>query len=200
MKYEVAFISLIINCALCLLKSDFPLESATSMPVKVNNSLKNSNRKTIDIINVVKEISRSKPYSTKKPLLISKARKCIENLKLEDKINNFTAKNWSCKIVNQKKVKDIPLLCSCSYDLQCDESERIFFSSDFNQNLMSQNKLKNVYRGADFQCENYLINKTNKKWLCQIKQNLNATKLEEENYCDCLSKNVCKSERLVEFY
>jgi len=199
---KVTLVSLIIGFFLFLLKLKLFLASENKVEISNNkvNAKNEAFRKTIDIINVVKEISQSKYHSTKKPITISKARKCVENLKIEDKINNFTVKNWSCKIVNQKKAKNVPLLCSCSYDLPCDETERIFFSPDFNQNLMRQNKEKNVFRGADFQCENYLVNKTKKKWSCQIKHNQNSTKVEEENYCDCLSRNVCKSERFVEFY
>jgi hypothetical protein len=209
MRFEITFINLLINFIISLLKIGFSSASTNNTDnfIKINakNLVNNSSnthisKKTIDIINVVKDIFQ-KPYTTKKQRTTPKAKKCVENLKLEDKVNNFTVKNWSCKIVNQKNVKDVqPLLCSCSYDYQCDGNEKIFFSLEYNQNLLRQNKLKNVHRGADFQCENYLVKKTKKKWSCHIKNNQNATMPEEESYCDCLNKSVCKSDRLVEFY
>ena len=143
-------------------------------------------------------------YAAKQDLIkkkhVSRAKKCVENLRLEDKLNNFTVKNWTCKVIKEKKTKNMPLLCSCSYEYQCIENEKIYFSPEYNDDLKQKNRLNSVYRGADFQCENYLVNKTKKAWSCQIGENKEAQSADEKHLCDCFHKSTCRNDRFVDFY
>ena len=128
-----------------------------------------------------------------------KAGECVKNIKIEDQQNNLTAQNWTCRVINSKKTR-MALLCSCSYEYECSESQRIYFSLKFNQDLASQNKLNAIDRGADYQCENSLRSLTKKSWSCHIEQNAASTSKDDDLYCECEYKKACKFYRLVDLY
>ena len=140
--------------------------------------------------------------------LILKVEDCISHLKLEeeDLLTNSTAqKNWNCRI-KYKKPTNLALFCSCFYDYECDDVQKFFFSYNYNQNLLSLNRMNKINRGADYQCERYLMRVTKNKWKCDLKENKELTdeikdKDHDDNqgyYCECLNKRMCKFNRLVE--
>jgi hypothetical protein len=128
-----------------------------------------------------------------------KINECISNLIAED------GKNWTCSI-EYKKIKKIrkPMYCACSYKYECGRSKRIYLSEDYALSLKNLNKLVNINRGADLQCEQTLTAFEKKQWTCRlfrkkgIKEKSNSKN--ESVYCKCSFKELCKHERIVDFY
>jgi hypothetical protein len=149
------------------------------------------------------EILQSKLSNTR---LILKVEDCISHLKLEEnRLGNSTAlKNWNCRI-KYKKPTNLALFCSCFYDYECNEARKFFFSYNYNQHFLSLNRMNKIERGADYQCETYLMRVTKNKWKCELKENKEMTNLNDKDhddnqsyYCECLNKKMCKFNRLVE--
>jgi hypothetical protein len=166
-----------------------------------NNRLiqKNFEKRSFDFLKKLKNIfSLKKTDATQKS--ISREETCVKNLKFEEKLKKQEEKNWACKTI-QDKVTNKPLLCSCSHQYDCSETKEFYFSSKYKDEIQLKNKLMNVNRGADFQCEKYLKKSTFANWTCRIKKKQTETSNEEEEYfCECLHQKTCTHDRYVEFY
>ena len=128
---------------------------------------------------------------------ISLADECVTNLMLEDKQKNATAKNWTCRMLNKKSVNS-SWLCSCSYQYKCFENKKFYFSLEYGKHLRSMNMLNFVNKGAEYQCESYLVYKTRKSWSCTIE--LEPSYVNNESYCDCYHEKMCIYNLFVESY
>ena len=164
---------------------------------KLNSTIKNKiiNRDTEILALQNEKFSNTKSQNVS----LSKADECIQIMKTEDELNNVTERNWSCKVVNDRKT-NIALFCSCSYEYKCVENQSIYFSLDYNKNLANRNKLNKINREADYQCENSLKKLTQKVWTCKNKINEESTSKDDEYYCECMHKKKCKFYRLADFY
>ena len=126
--------------------------------------------------------------------------KCIHYIQLDDR-DNSTEKNWKCRIKNKKS-----LFCFCFYNYECNEFQKFFFSFNYNQHFWEVNRMNNIERGAEYQCENFLRNITKKYWICETKEtqkiiNFDDKSSKEDNqrfFCECMHKRMCTFNRLVD--
>ena len=130
---------------------------------------------------------------------ISLADECIANLKYEDEMRNLTGKNWKCKLFFEK-TNNTTLLCNCFYQSECWENKKFYFSLNYNKYLEAKNMLRNLNRGADFQCENYLMHRTKKFWSCAISENIDSSNENDAYFCECLHEKICTYTRYVDLY
>jgi hypothetical protein len=160
---------------------------------------KNIEKRSFDFLKKLKNIfSLKKPDATQKS--ISREEACVKNLKFEEKLKKQEEKKWVCKTIQDKETNQ-PLLCSCSHQYDCSETKQFYFSSKYKDEIQIKNKLMNVNRGADFQCERYLRKSTFTNWTCKIKKRLTETTNEDEEYfCECLHQKSCTHDRYVDFY
>ena len=147
-------------------------------------------------VKALKSLFSFTPSSLQKTT-ISQADKCIKNLKLEDKLENKTENNWTCKVL-QDKITKLDLICGCFYEYDCSETRRFHFSSQYNKELEAVNRLNNINRGADFQCERHLIKKTKSAWSCSNERNQAFSNADDELYCMCMRPKTCKHDRYYE--
>ncbi|CAF0892022.1 unnamed protein product [Brachionus calyciflorus] len=123
-----------------------------------------------------------------------KSWECEVNLKKED------GNNWNCKIMYSTEINDlkqkkiVPEFCICEYFLS--DNEKYHFSYDYMKQLYNENVRKKINRGADYQCENVLYERTSKNWICHVTKNVNniLNDPDEELSCDC------KHQKIVDFY
>ena len=153
-------------------------------------------RQPFNFLKVLKSLLSSTPSSVQKTT-ISQADKCVKNLKLEEKLENKTENNWTCKVL-QDKTTHLDLICSCFYEYDCSETRRFYFSSQHNKDLEAENRLNKINRGADFQCERHLIKKTKSVWSCLNERNQAVSNVDDEFYCMCFRQKTCKYDRYYE--
>ena len=143
------------------------------------NKAKNINKQQIETINesILNEID------------------CSNYLKQKD--GNY----WVCKMEFKKNK---PHYCSCNYQYDCstnNENFKFYFSSRLLKEIKIKNKLNNINRGADYQCEIALNNNNKNLWKCSIIRNKNKSKLiDEEFYCECFYKKTCTNDHFLFLY
>ena len=157
---------------------------------------KSIEKRSFDILNKLKSIFNLKKTMAKQNENV--AEKCIKNLKFEDQLKN-QERNWTCNVI-QDKVTNIALLCSCSYEYGCQETKEFHFSFKYNKEIQAKNRLMNVHRGADFQCERILKKTTSNDWSCNIEKNENPSTQDDQYYCKCFYQKKCRHDRYVELY
>lgn len=133
---------------------------------------------------------------------------CTRYLKSTDKAD------WKCKMEYKKKK---PFYCSCSsrYDCTSEEIKNssrskfiFYFSAQLLKEIKMKNKLNNINRGADYQCEvalnrdekpieqNHLIIRNS--WKCSILRNKNKSNIkDEEFFCECFYKSSCSKHQII---
>lgn len=164
----------------------------------INSSPINTQNQYLDLMEFLKDFWNVSINEANKK--ISKSAQCETNLNKED------GKNWTCKIKYTKSEKKnaalIPLFCVCSYSYNCSKKELFYFSYNYMLRLLRDNSKQKINRGADFQCEKVLKRETNKIWQCSIHKNiLNAKNDPNEEYlCECILKETCTRQRIVDFY
>jgi hypothetical protein len=184
--------------------------------IRVNNSSENKNgfknNRTFGMLNNNDSLTKYEQDKNKIQEIgsfINKEKACAHSLKLEDN------KDWQCKLKYQKwKTQSNnknynqswfkkPLFYVCSYEYDCNlENEKFFFSFDYLVKLKNQNKLKNIDRGPDHQCEKLLKKQTHRVWSCSLKEEFKSNLLDnnDEYYCDCFYQNKCKHQRFVDLF
>jgi len=151
----------------------------------------NTDKKLIDKAN--KKINKQIEYNKYESILNESD--CSNYLKNKD------GNHWICKMEYKK---DKPYYCSCYYQFVCstnNENFKFYFSSNLLKEIKIKNKLNNIIRGADYQCEIALNNNNNNNlWKCSIVRNKNKSKLiDEEFYCECFYKKTCSKEQFLFF-
>ena len=133
-----------------------------------------------------------------------KENECAENLKREN------GKDWQCRLKYAKsstksssssRGERKPLFFNCLYEYDCDpENQRFYFSLNYLRKLRAENRLKNIDRGPDYQCERLLRKQTSRLWTCSLREEVNSNMLDKNDvfYCDCYFQNKCKHQRLVD--
>lgn len=129
---------------------------------------------------------------------------CSRYLKGQD--NN----DWKCKMEHKRKK---PFYCSCSYEYDCTSEEIknssrskfiFYFSTQLLKEIKIKNKLNNINRGADYQCE-IALNRDEKpnqinasSWKCSILRNKNKSIIsDEEFYCECFYRSTCVKDQII---
>lgn len=176
-----------INCSIEQ-KIKRPLLFERDKTIKINDFFQNKN------LGIVKK----KKIKNEKLFII---KKCVKNLRLEEKLENIEEKNWTCKIIKDKAT-NIPLICSCSHQYECTETKEYHFSSKYKNEIKLKNQLMKINRGADFQCEKMLKKKTLVDWICELEKNQQQeiTNTDEEYFCKCLHRKMCTYDRYVDIF
>lgn len=133
--------------------------------------------------------------------LQNKARECESHLNAESAAAATTesqAKSWYCHVEGSRNKFHF---CLCSYSYDCGETQNLYFSRGYAQRMRKANRLLNVSRGADLQCERFLKSMyKDQKWSCSLFKNQNSTVADEEIYCKCGYEATCQHERVVDFF
>lgn len=130
--------------------------------------------------------------------LQNKARGCESHLNAESAAAESQAKSWFCHVEGSRNKFHF---CLCSYSYDCGETQNLYFSRDYARRMRKANRLLNVSRGADLQCERFLSSMyKDQKWSCSLFKNQNSTVADEEVYCRCGYEATCQHERVVDFF
>ena len=126
------------------------------------------------------------------PTLESKARACESQLSAE-----AASRNWRCRVHGAAERH----FCLCSFEYACGATQRLFFSREYSARIRQANRLLNVGRGADWQCEQFLARSVRPAaWTCALFSNANATSAREQLYCKCAYQDTCQHERVVDLF
>jgi hypothetical protein len=124
---------------------------------------------------------------------ISKEHDCEVQLK------NETNQTWTCSVEYNNEI-ETPAFCYCSRDYDCKQEELIYMTKKYAFNIRRRNKLNNIDRGADYQCElilNESLDGNKQPWTCEMYRKVSDI---GEVYCRCTSHKTCQQERIVDFY
>jgi hypothetical protein len=122
--------------------------------------------------------------------------------------------DWKCKMEYKRKK---PFYCSCSSRYDCTSEEmknssrskfNFYFSAQLLKEIKIKNKLNNINRGADHQCEVALnrdelpIEQNNlvisNSWKCSILRNKNKSMIkDEEFFCECFYRSSCSKDQII---
>ena len=153
----------------------------------------NSNKNKNNIINYI--IAKLEIEPKRNALKISNQAKCEINLKSD------TVKDWKCDIEysTNEDIK-VALFCFCSNEYDCGEEKRLLMSVNYSRKIRRKNRLMNLNRGADYQCEMGLKAVDSQKWSCKLYKNKHTLNIHEKIVCKCSYKKKCLQERIVDFY
>ena len=125
--------------------------------------------------------------------LAGKARECESHLRAEAN----ASRDWRCHVHAAGERH----FCLCGFEYACGATQRLFLSREYAARSRKANRLLNVRRGADWQCEQVLASSGRPAaWTCALFSNANATSAHEQLYCKCAYQDTCLHERVVDFF
>lgn len=190
--YTAIFLIGIINLVNCL-ENDHTYKIAIHQNASSSFLSSNSYENRNSILDYI--VAKLEIESRRNALKLSNRTKCEKNLKSD------TFKDWNCEIeYNTNEDKKEELFCFCSNEYECGEKKKLLMSVSYSRKLRKKNRVMNLNRGADYQCEIGLKAKDNKQWSCKLFRNKHALNLNEKIICQCSYKKKCIQERIVDFY